>query len=59
MNKNDGYELKTQTLSPEEIEKLLLHEFGGKIQPIDNEKLARQHRKNAGIAAFKSKFRKP
>jgi hypothetical protein len=58
MNKNDRNALKTQTLSPEEIEKLLLNEYGGKLQPIDEEKLQRQHRKNAGTAEFKKNQRK-
>jgi hypothetical protein len=59
MSKDNGELLKTQKLLPEEIEKLLKNDFGSKIQPVDNGKLAMQRRKQAGLAAFKNKSRKP
>lgn len=40
-------EVKTQTLTPEEIEALLLTNFGGKLQPVDSAKLAKQQKQRA------------
>jgi len=40
-------EVKTQTLTPEEIEKLLKADFGTKLQPVDSAKLAKQQKQRA------------
>jgi hypothetical protein len=40
-------EVKTQKLTPDEVEKLLASDFGGKIQPVDSAKLAKQQRMRA------------
>ena len=40
-------EVRSTKLSTEEIEKLLRADFGEKVQPVDQEKLARQHRQRA------------
>lgn len=40
-------EVKTQTLSPEEIERMLRSDFGDKVQPVDADKLAKQQRQRA------------
>ncbi|MDR3562228.1 MAG: hypothetical protein P4N59_12445 [Negativicutes bacterium] len=56
---DDNGLLKTQTLLPEEIEKLLENDFGSKIQPVDNGKLEKQRQKQAGLASYKNKSRKP
>ncbi len=37
-------EVKTQTLGPAEVEALLAKEFGGKINPVNREELAKRHR---------------
>lgn len=37
-------EVKTQTLSPEEVEALLAREFGEKVNPVNREELAKKHR---------------
>ncbi len=46
--------MKTYTLSPEEIEKLLLVDFGGKVAPVNTAKLAKQHQQRAKYRANKS-----
>lgn len=43
----ESNEVKTRTLTPEEIEKLLRKDFGGKLQPVDNVKLAKQQKQRA------------
>jgi hypothetical protein len=43
----DWKEAKNYTLTPQEIEKLLMDSFGDKIQPIDNAKLAKQRQQQA------------
>ncbi|MBP2656108.1 MAG: hypothetical protein H6Q73_3677 [Firmicutes bacterium] len=50
--------LKTQTLSPEELEALLQTEFGDKLQPVDGVRLAKQRRQQAAMKANRFKFRK-
>lgn len=40
-------EVKTQTISSEEIEKMLRSDFGDKVQPVDAGKLAKQQRQRA------------
>ncbi|SEP46268.1 hypothetical protein [Propionispora vibrioides] len=51
--------LKTYTLSPSEIEALLLTDFGGKLQPVDGVKLSRQKQQQAKAAVYKTRFSKP
>jgi hypothetical protein len=43
----DWKEAKNYTLTPQEIEKLLMDSFGDKIQPIDSAKLAKQRQQQA------------
>jgi len=43
----DWKETKNYTLTPAEIEKLLMDSFGDKIQPIDSAKLAKQRQQQA------------
>lgn len=43
----DWKEIKNYTLTPAEIEKLLMDSFGDKIQPIDSAKLAKQRQQQA------------
>ncbi len=47
----DWKQSTTSTLTSEEIEKLLALDFGDKLKPVDNAKLAkqRQHRMKAKI----------
>lgn len=40
-------EIKNCTLTSAEIEKLLREDFGDKLQPVDNAKLARQRQQKA------------
>lgn len=37
-------EVRTQTLRPAEVEALLAKEFGGKVNPVNREELAKRHR---------------
>ncbi|HEY3424910.1 MAG TPA: hypothetical protein VGL27_08960 [Negativicutes bacterium] len=52
-------ELKTYTLIPEELEALLLNDFGNKLQPVDSVKLAKQRQQQAATEAYKNRFRHP
>ncbi|VBB09353.1 Hypothetical protein LUCI_4643 [Lucifera butyrica] len=52
-------ELKTYTLAPEEIEALLLTDFGDKIQPVDGAKLSKLKQQQTTAAAYKTRFSKP
>jgi hypothetical protein len=38
----DWKESKSYTLTPKEIEELLATDFGGKLQPVDDELVAKQ-----------------
>jgi hypothetical protein len=40
-------EVKTQTLTTDEIERLLRNDFGDKIQPVDSAKLAKHRKEQA------------
>lgn len=57
MTKING--LKTYTLSPGEIEALLVTDFGGKLQPVDSAKLSRLKQQQAKAAVYKTRFSKP
>lgn len=46
MGKNEK-DAKNSTMTSTEIEKLLLADFGDKLQPVDNAKLAKQRRQQA------------
>lgn len=46
-------EVKTYKLSPAEIEKLLATEFGGKIEPVNEAKLAKLRQQRAKYRASK------
>jgi hypothetical protein len=52
-------ELKSYTLLPEQIEALLLADFGDKLQPVDSGKLAKHRQQQANLAASKLRFHKP
>ncbi|MDR3562701.1 MAG: hypothetical protein P4N59_14870 [Negativicutes bacterium] len=45
--------MKTHILSPGEIEQLLQHDFGNKLQPVDSKKLAKQHHVREAVTAYK------
>lgn len=49
-------ELKTYTLTPEEIETLLFSDFGDKLQPVDGAKLTRLKQQQANAANYKMRF---
>jgi hypothetical protein len=55
-------DLKSYTLMPEEIEALLMADFGEKIQPVDKVLLAKhrqqQHQQQATMEAYKARFAK-
>lgn len=51
--------MKVYTLAHEEIEALLLTDFGGKIQPVDGAKLSKLKQQQANTAAYKARFSKP
>ena len=55
----NGLELKSYTLLPEEIEAMLLADFGDKLQPVDSGKLAKHRQQQANLAASKLRFHKP
>lgn len=55
----NGLELKSYTLLPEEIEAMLLADFGDKLQPVDSNKLAKHRQQQANLAASKLRFHKP
>ena len=44
---------------PDELEALLLTDFGCKLQPVDGVKLSKLKQQQASAAAFKTKFLKP
>lgn len=46
-------EMKTYTLTPEEVEKLLAAEFGGKVEPVNEAKLAKLRQQRAKYRASK------
>lgn len=46
-------EVKSYTLSPEEVEKILAAKYGDKLEPVDPVKLAKQHQRRS-----KNPFRK-
>jgi hypothetical protein len=46
-------ELKTYTLTPAEIEKMLANEFGAKIEPVNEAKLAKLRQQRAKYRASK------
>lgn len=46
-------EMKTYTLTPAEIEKLLTAEFGHKVEPVNQAKLAKLHQQRARYRASK------
>jgi hypothetical protein len=52
-------DLKSYTLMPEEIEALLLADYGEKIQPVDKVLLAKhrqqQHQQQATLEAYKAR----
>ena len=54
--------VKTYTLSPEEVEALLMDKFGGRIQPVDSVMVAHQKQKQqqrqATFEAYKNRFGK-
>lgn len=50
--------LKVYTLTPEEIEALLVTDFGGKVQPVDTAKLSRLKQQRANMSAYKTRFTK-
>ncbi len=54
-----GESMKVYTLAREEIEALLLTDFGGRIQPVDGAKLSKLKQQQANTAAFKARFSKP
>jgi hypothetical protein len=54
----DLTEVKTRTLTPEEVEQLLLHDYGNKLQPVDSNKLAKLQRQQARYRDGKSMFSK-
>lgn len=54
-----GDSVKVYTLAPEEIEALLLTDFGGRIQPVDGAKLSKLKQQQANTAAYKARFTKP
>lgn len=43
----DWKESTTSTFTPEEIEKLLVSDFGDKLKPVDSGKLAKQRQQRA------------
>ncbi len=51
-------EVKTRTLTPEEVERLLLHDYGDKLQPVDSNKLAKLQKQRARYRDSKSMFSK-
>lgn len=51
--------LKVYSLAPEEIEAMLLTDFGDKLQPVDGAKLSRLKQQQANTAAYKARFMKP
>ena len=53
----DWKELKTSTLTPEETEKLLLTDFGGKLHAVDSVKLAKQRQQRARYRNSKTNVR--
>jgi hypothetical protein len=52
-------EVKTYTVSPEEIEALLQTNFGSKLQQVDGAKLLKLKQRQAAVAAYKTKVSKP
>ncbi len=54
----DSNEVRVQTLKPEEIEAMLVNDFGDKLQPVDGAKLMRQRQQHAAMAANKLRFQK-
>lgn len=51
--------LKVYSLAPEEIEAMLLTDFGDKLQPVDGAKLSKLKQQQANAAAYKARFTKP
>ena len=51
--------MKVYTLAPEELEALLLTNFGGRLQPVDGAKLSKLKQQQANSAAYKARFAKP
>lgn len=49
-------DLKTYILAPEEVEALLLSDFGGRLQPVDGTKLSRLKQQQANAAVHKMRF---
>lgn len=52
----DKDNLKSYTLSSEEIEAMLLSDFGDKLQPVDGAKLSKLKQQQANMAAYKARF---
>jgi hypothetical protein len=52
----DGETVTTHTLSPGEIERLLQHDFGNKLQPIDIKRLAKRQRVQDIVTAHKTRM---
>jgi hypothetical protein len=50
-------EVKTQKLSPAEIENLISREYGAKIQPVDAGQLAKKYRSDAIRRAARAPLR--
>jgi hypothetical protein len=50
-------DLKTYTLSPNEIEALLSKDFGDKVQPVDSVLLAKHRQQRANLQLY-NKFHK-
>jgi hypothetical protein len=45
--------VRTQTLTPEEIEALIAKDFGSKVNPVDFDELARSRQAQERLRAFK------
>lgn len=58
----DSENMVTYTLTPEEVELMLVNKFGGRIQPVDSAMVAHQKQKQlqrqATLETYKARFAK-
>lgn len=58
MKKNMEPELHSYTLSPEELDSMLLARFGDKLEPVNQEKLAQKNFKMQKARQLRQRFEK-
>lgn len=58
MKKNMEPELHSYTLSPEELDSMLLARFGDRLEPVNQEKLAQKNLKMQKARQLRQRFEK-